>query len=93
MRLFIEEERFTALFSAYFDAIDANQNNEISHKELAVFFKSIGSDPADAQACFDLFDTDKDGVLSRSEFLKAGLQFVGSTDENFPSEKLFGIRF
>ena len=87
------EDTYTALFNAYFDAIDLDQDGEISYQELEIFFLSVGSDPADAKECFDLFDTDKDGTLSRSEYVAVGLQFIGSTDDKFPSHKLFGLRF
>ena len=82
-----------ALYQAYFDAIDADQDDAISHKELAVFFQSIGTDPKDAQVCFDLFDTDKDGILSRSEFVHMGLEFAFGTDESSQSHKLYGFGF
>ena len=86
-------EQYCELFHAFFDAIDSDSDDEISMKELAVFFQAIGANPDDAPLCFDEIDEDKDGRLSRSEFLKFGVQCAKATDENSKGHFLFGMRF
>ena len=55
------EEQYRELFHACFDAIDSDNDDEISVKELTIFFQAIGVNPDDAPVCFDEIDEDKDG--------------------------------
>jgi iduronate 2-sulfatase len=53
---------------AMFDGRDKNKDGKLTLEE----FLANQPDPDKAPARFPLFDTDKDGVLSREEFIKAG---------------------
>ncbi|KAL5510689.1 hypothetical protein EMCRGX_G006281 [Ephydatia muelleri] len=74
-----------------FDIIDTDADGIISYNEWVVYFESIGIDVKHARPCFDALNTNKDGKLTRSEFLDATVNFVRSTDESHPSRFLFGL--
>ena len=59
----------------FFDAIDTDNDGVISSKEFGVLLQSYGIDPTVAPEAFDGgLDKNKDGIISRSEFMEAGTQ-------------------
>ena len=59
-------------------------NGVISYDEWVFYFECIGVDVKHARPCFDALDTNKDGDLSRSEFVDATINFPRCTDESHP---------
>ena len=74
----------------FFDVIDTDGDGIISYNEWAVYFECIGVDVKHARPCFDALDTNKDGKLSRSEFVDALVNFSRSTDESHHSRFAYG---
>ena len=68
----------------FFDVIDTDSNGVISF-EWVVYFECSRVDVKHARPCFDALDTNKDGELSRSEFVDATINFHRCTDESHPS--------
>eukprot|EP00731_Ephydatia_muelleri_P017136 Em0010g234a len=62
----------------------------IPYNEWAVYFECIGIDVKHARLCFDALDTNKDGELSRSEFVDETINFHCCTDESHPSRFAYG---
>jgi Ca2+-binding EF-hand superfamily protein len=74
----------------FFEAIDANHDNYISKPEYARFYKILGISGNAADLSFDAIDTDKDGRLSKEEFVNAGLQFFYNEDQTAATKNFWG---
>ena len=78
-----------AVLVTFFDVIDSNHDGYIQSKEFEVWFRIIGVDVSKAEESFKMIDTNGDGVLSREEFVAAGLEFVTSKEDT-PSKLFYG---
>lgn len=58
-----------------------------------MFLQSYGIDQDVAPEAFAGLDTDKDGMISRSEYMAAGIDYTNGIDEKSTSRCLFGLRF
>ena len=58
-----------------------------------MFLQSYSIDPALAPEAFDGLDKNKDGIISRSELVDAGIDYCQGVDEKSKSRYLFGLRF
>ena len=56
-----------------------------------MFLGSFGIDPKRAPEAFDGLDEDKDGVISRSELVKAGVDYFQGIDEKCKSRYLYAF--
>ena len=50
----------------------------------------MGVDKSSAQTSFDAIDTDHNGIITRDEFIAAGLDFFTSVDETTGGTLFFG---
>ena len=73
-----------------FDIIDSNNDGVISVHEYTVFFQIYNIDPKYVAEAFQAIDTDKNGVISRDEFVAAYQECASGTDESHPSQHMFG---
>ena len=58
-----------------------------------MLLQSYGIDPTVAPEAFDGLDKNKDGIISRSEFIEAGTDYCQGIDEKSKSRYFFGLRF
>ena len=89
------EERKTSLRASHdllFDVIDSNKDGHISVKELKVYFQVIAPDMSQKEIVhsFNTIDTDKNGEISREEFMAAAEDFLHGVEETELSEVFFG---
>jgi len=80
----------TFLFGRYFDAVDKDGDGRIGPAEYARYFYIIGVAHKFSEQAFHAVDTDKDGVMTREEFVKAGSDFIGLEEQCIPSDSMFG---
>ena len=73
-----------------FDVVDTDGDGTISRKEFQVFFKCLGIDEALAKSSFDGIDTGRNGVISKAEYLAAGVEFAYGLDEKSGGTTFFG---
>jgi len=78
------------LFNACFDTIDHNKSGFITVNEYKIFFHILGINEAEAKDAFDAVDTNHDGVISRGEFITAGVDYVTLETESFPGDLFYG---
>jgi len=78
------------LFGRYVDAVDQDKDNRICLAEYTKYFYIIGVNQKYAQKAFNALDTDKNGFITRDEFVKAGSDFIGLENPCYPSDKMFG---
>ncbi len=66
-----------------FDGIDTNGDGHISVEEFKVYLKVVAPDLTEDQAkhSFDVIDADKNGEISREEFLAAAKDFFCGVEE------------
>ena len=76
--------------SSYFDAMDFNNNGQISKEEYGIWFDCVGIGRDRLDAAFEAMDTDRDGVLSRSEFVAVGLEYCFGLDETSKNQLMYG---
>ena len=56
-------------------------NAVISPQEFGVYFKIISIDESSTKASFVAIDSNHDGIISRDEFVAAGVDFFTGVDE------------
>ena len=78
------------LVDLIFDIADADDNGVIDLAEFTTWMHAYGVGARDTIDAFDLLDTDKDGVLSRAEMLKAAEEFYNAQDPVVAGNWLFG---
>jgi Ca2+-binding EF-hand superfamily protein len=66
--------------SAVFDVIDSDDDNKISEEEFAQVLKHWGVTASGAMETFIMLDTDRDGYISRQQFIRAGWKILYSAD-------------
>jgi len=76
--------------SEFFDVVDTNGNGVILLQEFTVYFKCMGIDEEHAKASFDAIDTDKDGFITRDEFVAAGSEFFNGVAPSHPGTMFLG---
>ena len=74
----------------FFDALDINGDGVISVNEFVAYFKAVGLSEEESKKSFSIIDKDKNGEISREEFLAAANDFYRGTEETPLSEALFG---
>ena len=77
-------------FDKIFNIIDTNRNGTISVKEWEIHYKAVGIPVEHAKASFEAMDTDKDGVISRDEFVAYHTEYFYSTEDKLRSSLLYG---
>lgn len=80
----------TNFFPRFFDIVDTDADGKIGLEEYRQFLDIFGMDPGDAEVAFGHLDTDKDGILSREEFLAASLECFCGDDETSPYQYFAG---
>jgi len=78
------------LFGRYFDAVDKDKDARIRLPEYIRYFYIIGVAEKYAEPAFHALDSDKDGVITREEFIKAGSDFIGLEKQSLPGDYMFG---
>ena len=89
------DERKGMLFSVHetlFDVTDLNKDGHISLDEFKVHFHILGINISDSEVVhsFNTIDTDKNGKISREEFLAAADDFYNGVDETEVSRVFLG---
>jgi Ca2+-binding EF-hand superfamily protein len=74
---------------ALFDIIDSDDDNKISEEEFSQLMKLWGVTASDETETFTMLDRDKDGYISRQEFLRAGWKLAYSADLATPGSLYF----
>lgn len=67
-----------------FKILDKNKDGKISKAELATFLKTKGKLTTGVEKMVDQLDADKDGMLSKEEFVKAGPKLKALLGMKFP---------
>ena len=91
--MFQDEKKIKGLkeiLSQMFNVVDGNGDGVISPQEFRLYFKIMGIDESSAQISFDVIDTDSDGMITRDEFVVAGMDFFISVDETSLGTLFFG---
>ncbi len=84
-------KRTKALYSAVFDTLDADGNGFLSPKEWVGFMESLKFvDPSKGKEIFDMMDLNKDGQLSREEFVEMSFEYWYSGENKHGGDKMFG---
>ncbi len=73
-----------------FDTFDLDGDQKVSVKEWREFFRCYSIDPDEADGCFEKYDLNGDGYVSRSELIDLVGQFYLSSDPGAPGNYLFG---
>ncbi|KAL5515502.1 hypothetical protein EMCRGX_G000676 [Ephydatia muelleri] len=88
--LFADKHAMEPCFNSYFDAMDFNNNGQISKEEYGILFDCVGIGRDRLDVAFEALDTDRDGLISRSEFVAAGLEYCYGLDETSKTQFMFG---
>ncbi|MDV9193095.1 EF-hand domain-containing protein [Streptomyces sp. SR27] len=79
------------LAHAMFDLIDSNYDNEVDKEEFHTYVTKVWRvDSPEAMEAFVRLDTDGDGCISRSEFIRAQREYYFSNDPDAAGSLLFG---
>lgn len=78
------------LMPALFDLVDQNEDGTISLDEHKMFFIALGIDAEQSLVVFAKLDTDRDGFLSKEEFLQAGRDFFFADEKDAPGNWFWG---
>ena len=83
---------FHSTHDTLFDVIDLNKDGHISLKEFKVHFRVLGADISDEEIVhsFNTIDADKNGEISREEFLAAADDFYNGVDATEVSRVFMG---
>jgi hypothetical protein len=77
-------------FPYFFNVVDTDNDGKISVEEYRQFLDIFGMDPTHADESFEKLDTNRDGILTRDEFLAASLEFCTGDDEASPYQYFLG---
>ena len=84
-------KRTKALYSAVFDTLDVDGNEFLSPKEWVGFMESLKfDDPSKGKEIFDIMDLNKDGQLSREEFVEMSFEYWYSGENKHGGDNMFG---
>ena len=81
-----------ATHNPMFDALDLNKDGHISLDEFKIYLQIIAPDISDAEIIhsFNKIDEDKNGEISRDEFIAAAFDFFFGYEETEISNACFG---
>ncbi|XP_042864547.1 sarcoplasmic calcium-binding protein-like [Penaeus japonicus] len=74
----------------FFNAVDRDGSGEITIDEFKIFYSCLGLSEQAAEESFASIDLNKDGKLSKKEFMKLGRDFFLSENEGKPSKLFWG---
>ncbi len=77
-------------YSSMFDMLDANDNDIIELSEWECHYKCLGIDPTLAKASLEAMDLNKDGTVTRDEFVAYHCEFFFSAENKLNSGIMFG---
>jgi len=84
-------ESAKVFYSMWFDVMDLDDKGVITEEEFSLFLKVFRVDSKkDAQDAFKAVDKNKNGKITREEFITTGCEFSMSNDESLPSKYVFG---
>ena len=88
----VQRKRISDTHGPIFNAIDTNQNGRISLSEYSIYFKVVAPlvTEEDIKKSFTTIDKDKNGFISREEFLEAAYDFFYGLEETELSKAFFG---
>ncbi len=77
---------------AVYDAINTNNDGHISVKEFSIYLNVVAPDITEKEVrdAFDVIDEDKNGEISREEFLEAAKDFFFGVEETKVSRVFWG---
>jgi len=78
------------IHARYFLNADHNKDGLLALEEFIKYYYILGLDASLAKESFDAIDTNKDGFISRGEFITAGNDFFNSEHETKSGGLLFG---
>ena len=70
--------------------LDRDRNSLINYSELLIFYYALGLTDQDAESCFEKFDTDRDGSISKTEMEDMILEFFHGAAPGKHGDWLFG---
>jgi len=73
-----------------FDIFDMDGDEKVTVDEWREFFRCHSIEPSEADRCFEKYDLNEDGYVSRSELVDLVGQFYLSSDPDAPGNYLFG---
>lgn len=80
-----------SLFSAVFDNLDVDNNGYLTHKEWRALMEAMKfSDPSKANEIFQAMDLNKDGQLSREEFVEMSFEYWYTGKNKHGGSHMFG---
>jgi len=78
-------------YSIFFDSVDFDGKGVIGLREFTIYFTHImGLDPLMAVDTFAAIDTNRDGKLTRAEYLASADDFFTGEDVNSPNRLFWG---
>ena len=79
-----------AVFMTHFEIVDSDGNGEISFKEWQEHYAAVGINTKYARGSFDAMDTNKDGIVSKEEYVPYAKEFFTSAEDKLNSSILCG---
>lgn len=80
----------TEIMTMEFDIVDTNQDGRIQMGEFVNYFNIYGISESFAKKAFTSLDADHNGVLSRQEFVTAGVNYFTLEVPNYPADLFYG---
>ena len=83
-------EQNNKMFDLWFDQVDINADGWISFDEWEKHCKALKINLEDASASFEAMDTNKDGKISKEEFISYHTEYFCTTEDKLRSSILYG---
>ena len=81
------------LENAWYDTLDINHDGFVTLDEYRIVLKAWGFTPEEVEAGFSAMDTNKNGKISRKEFVDHVLDYWFGLSEDQARKGMFGARY